>query len=304
MKRPCSNLFIFCCLLAAPLVAQPAIGGNTCDSGDLSGIYAFTLTGRQVTAAGNFTNVLQGNGSANFDGLNKVTITLTTDTLQSVGTPLTWTGTYTMQANCAGTVTITSGGSATLNLVSYDQGVDFLVTGNDAVYSYSGSGNTQPTGCSAATLSGVYVFTSTGYTLASGAVSGVVNMTGLLQLDGVSNITINSTISEIGVQEANFPLTGSYSVSSTCVGSSTVTDSKGDTVVMSFSITNSSVANGAFDVMLAESGKFLFSGSGHAVYGQPTATAANQGAGAKPAEELLAKLLPKVLPESVNGRGL
>jgi hypothetical protein len=274
MKRPCSNLFILSCLLAAPLAAQPAIGGNSCSSASLSGNYTFTLTGRQVTSAGNFTNVLQANGAASFDGLSKVTITLTTDTLQSVGTPLNWTGTYTMQSNCAGTVTITSGGSATLNLVSYDQGNDLLVTGNDATYSYSGSGNTQPASCSAATLSGVYVFTSTGYSLSGGAVNGVVNMTGLIQLDGVSNITVNSTFSEIGVQEANFPLTGSYSVSSTCVGSSTLTDSKGDTVVMSFSITNSSVANGAFDVTLAESGKFLFSGSGHVVYGQPTATAA------------------------------
>ena len=273
MKRPCSNLFILTCLLAAPLVAQPAIGGNTCDSGDLSGNYSFTLTGRQVTSAGNYSNVLQGNGTANFDGLNKVIITVTTNTLQSVGTPLNWTGTYTMQANCAGVVTITSGGSAVLNLVSYNQGVDFLVTGNDSIYSYSGSGNTQPANCSAATLSGVYVFTGTGYSLASGAVSGAANGTGLVQFDGVSNVTVNSTLSGIGATQTNSNLTGSYSVSSTCVGSATLTNSKGSTIVMSLSITNSSVANGAFDLTLGQSGASLLSGSGHAVYGQPTATA-------------------------------
>ncbi len=100
MKRFCSKFFFLSCLGALPLAAQPVIGGNSCNSASLSGIYAFTLTGRQVTSAGNFTNVLQGNGSANFDGLSKVTITLTTDTLQSVATPLTWSGTYTIQSNC------------------------------------------------------------------------------------------------------------------------------------------------------------------------------------------------------------
>ena len=300
MNRLRSGLFILCCLLAAPLVAQPEIGGNTCDSADLSGNYAFTLTGRQVTSAGNFTNVLLGNGAANFDGLNKVTITVTTDTIQSVGTPLNWSGTYTMQSNCAGVVTITSGGSPTFNLVSYNQGVDFLVTGNDAVYSYSGSGSTAPTSCSAATLSGVYVFTGTGFTLSSSSVNGAENAAALLQFDGVSNVTLNATLSALGTSQSGSNLTGSYSISTTCVGSATLTNSKGNTAVMSFSITNSSAANGAFDMTLAQSGSYLLSGTGHVAYGQPTATAANQEAGDKPVEEVLAKLSS----EAVTRRGM
>jgi fibronectin-binding autotransporter adhesin len=294
MRRPRSMLFTLCCLLAAPLVAQPEIGGNTCSSATLSGIYAFSLTGRQVTSSGTFSNVFQGNGSANFDGLSKVTITLTTDTVRSVATPLTWSGTYSMQANCAGTVTITSGGSPTLNLVSYDQGVDFLVTGNDAVYSYSGTGNTQPSGCSAATLSGVYVFTATGYELSGTSVNGVVNETGLLQFDGVSNVTVNGTLSSSGNTTKPGTATGSYSVSSTCVGSATVTVD-GGTFVVALSVTNSSAANGAFDLAVAGSGVFMVSGSGHAVYGQPTATAANQEAGDQPAAEAFAELSPETV---------
>jgi hypothetical protein len=268
-------LFTLSCLLAAPLVAQPEIGGNACSSATLSGTYAFSLTGRQVTSTGNFSNVFQGNGSATFDGLSKVTVALTTATLQSVGTPLTWSGTYTMQSNCFGTITITSGGSATLNLVSYDGGTDFLVTGNDATYSYSGTGDTQPTGCSAATFSGAYMFTATGYSLSSGAVNGVANATGLLQFDGVSNVTVNATLSELGTTAAGSALTGSYSVSSTCVGSATLTNSKGSSFVMSFSVTNATdVTASGFYVTLASGGAVLFSGSGHPVYGQPTATTA------------------------------
>src|SRR5579863_3807743 len=224
MKRPCNLLFTLSCLLAAPLVAQPAIGGNTCDSTDLTGTYAFTLSGRQITSAGNLSNVILGNGSATFDGLNKVTITTTADTLQSIGTPLTWGGSFTVQSNCAGTVTITSGGSVTLNLMLYNQGVSFLATGTDAIYSYMASGTTQATGCSAATLSGVYVFTSNGYSLAPGVVNGTAAASGLFQFDGVSNLTVNASVA--GTKTPTLTLTGSYSVSSTCVGSATVTDSK------------------------------------------------------------------------------
>ena len=294
MMRPCNLLFTFSCLLAAPLVAQTQIGGGTCSSSTLSGIYAFSITGRQVTSAGNFTNVLQGNGSANFDGQSKATITLTADTLQSVATPLTWSGSYSVQANCAGVVAIASGGSATLNLVLYNQGANFLVTGNDATYNYSGSGNTQPTNCSAATLTGVYTLTGTGYNLSGGSVNGAGAGTGLMQFHGASNLTVNLNTSVIGSAPKAITLTGSYSISSTCVGTATLTDSASGTYRMSFSISNSSAAFGAFDTTLAQSGKLMIAGSGNAVYGQPAPAAANHGGRVWPAAEVLAKLLAQV----------
>jgi hypothetical protein len=275
MKRPHSAvLFTFSCLLAAPLVAQTQIGGGTCSSATFTGTYAFSLTGRQVTSSGNFSSVFQGNGSANFDGLSKVTITLTSDTPKSVATPLTWSGTYSMQANCAGVITITSGGSATLNLVSYNQGTDFLLTGNDAVYSYAGGGNTQPTACSAATLSGVYTFTGTGYSLSSGSVAGATAGSGLLQFDGQSNITVNFTKSTNGQGNGAASLTGSYSVSSNCLGSATLSNG----FVMSFSMTNVATVNSAtFYATLANQGSVLVSGTAHPAYGQPSSTASDRG---------------------------
>jgi hypothetical protein len=270
MIRPRGTvLFAFSCVLAAPLLAQPQIGGGTCSSATLTGTYAFSLTGRQITSSGNFKSVFQGNGSANFDGLSKVTITLTSDTIASVATPLNWSGTYSMQANCAGVVSITSGGSATLNVVSYAQGVDFLVTGNDATYSYSGSGNTQPSSCATSTVSGVYTFTGTGYNLGSGSVISAGVVSGLLQFDGISNITANVTLASSGESQA-VSVTGSYSVSSNCVGSATFTNSKG-TIVMALSVTNAtSLYSSDLYVTIASSGTFLLSGSAHAIYGQPT----------------------------------
>jgi hypothetical protein len=290
IKRPRGILFALSCLLAVPLLAQPQIGGGTCSSSTLTGTYAFTLTGRQVTSSGNFTNVLQANGAATFDGQSAVSIKVTADTLQSVATPLNWTGTYSVRANCAGIVTITSGGSVTLNLVlySYDNtgptavAAGFLVTGADAIYNYSGSGGTQPAACSAATLSGVYTFTGTGYSLSGSSVTGAESGTGLLQFDGVGSITANFNTSVLGKIPAALTLTGSYSISPNCVGSANLTDSAKNSYVMSFSITNASVANGAFDATLDESGKFMIAGSGHVIYGQPTTAEARESAGPLP----------------------
>lgn len=279
MKRPRSQTLLFLpCLLAVPLLAQPQIGGGTCTSATLTGIYAVSLTGRQVTSSGNFTNVFQGNGSATFDGLSKVTITLTAGTNSSLSTPENWSGTYTMQSNCFGVVNITSGGSATLNVVSYAEGANFLITGNDSIYSYSGTGNNQPANCSAATFSGVYTLTGTGYTLSGSSITGAAALTGLLQFDGISNVTANTTQSGSGNQTTSGTLTGSYSVSSTCVGSATLTSSKGGTVVMTLSVTNATAANSAdFYVTLGQTGSFLISGAGHPAFGQPATTASDRG---------------------------
>lgn len=277
MKRKHAAVLLFLSsLLAAPLLAQTTIGGNPCNSAFVKGPYAVAITGRQVTAAGNFTNVFQANGTATFDGLSVVTLVLTADTNQSVAGPLTWSGSYTMQANCVGVITITSGGSATLNLALYDSGTDFLVTGNDATYSYSGGGNVQPTGCSTALFSGVYTFNASGYTLSGTSVTGATALAGLLEFDGQGHVTVNVTFSPSNATAST--LTGSYSVSSNCLGSATLSDSKGGSYVMAFSAEDVTPAaaplySSNIYVGLAQNSKFIVSGAAHAIYGQPTSTA-------------------------------
>lgn len=281
-------LFSLPCLLAAPLLAQPAIPGGACTSATATGAYAVSITGRQVTAAGNFTNVFQSNGTATFDGQSKVTITLTEDTASLAATPLTWSGTYSVQANCAATVTITTGGSAILNLALYATGADFLLSGSDSTYYYSGSGNNQPTGCAASTVVGVYTITGTGYTLSSSTVNGAAALSGLLQFDGQSVITAN--LSMVG-SASTTTLTGSYSVSSNCLGSATLTDSKGGSYAMAFSVyTATKTYSSEFYVDLAQSSKFLISGSAHAIYGQPSASVDFEPARSPAASEIAERL--------------
>ena len=284
MKRQhIAVLLSFLCLLAAPLAAQTTIGGNPCNSASVNGPYSVSITGRQVTTAGAFTNVFQANGTATFDGLSAVTMALTVDSNQSVGSSVTWSGTYSLQSNCVGVVTITKGGSATLNLAVFNNGVaagnlaaNFVLSGNDASYSYSGNGNVQPTGCSASLLTGIYTFNATGYTLSGTSVNGSAAAVGLLQFDGQGHVTANVTFSPANSNTSS--LTGSYSVSSNCLGSATLSDGKGGSYVMSFSLEDvtpvaAPLYAGNVFVGLAQNGKFIVTGAAHAIQNQPTSTA-------------------------------
>ncbi len=268
---------VFAGLLAAPLLAQTQIGGGACNSSYLNGTYALSLSGRQVNSSGTFTNVLQATGTATFDGLSKVTIAATENTPAAVGTSLTWSGTYSVQFNCAAVLDVTSGGSATLNVMIYNQGRDFLITGSDATYSYTGSGIAHPAApgvsitCSNGTLSGVYTFNATGFTVATNSVSGITDSTGLLQFDGQGSLTANVSISNSPAAPSALSLTGSYTISSGCVGSATLTDSSSNSYVMSFSIYSLAATNTNFYASLARSGNFLMLGGGHTAYFQPSA---------------------------------
>ena len=217
-------------------------GRGLCNSSTLNGNYALSLTGRQVTSASTLTNVFQANGSASFDGQSTVKISLAADTLQALATQLSWSGTYSVQANCEGQLTINSGANVTFNMVIYSigtaAGTSILLTGNDATYAYSGSGNAQPASCSVGMLSGVYTFNATGFSLNGMAVNDAVNGAGLLQFNGAGNLATSITLVSSGssVSEAG-SMTGTYSLSN-CVGSATLSDSN-HTYTMSISISGS-----------------------------------------------------------------
>jgi hypothetical protein len=290
VKRPHIQFLLYLpCLFSAPLMAQTQIGGGTCNSSSLSGVYAMTLTGRQVASSGTFSNILQANGTANFNGQSKITMTLSADTLKGVAAPLTYSGTYSIQANCAGVVNISVGDTAAFNLVVYNQGNAFLVTGSDSTYAYTGGGSNQPgNSCTTAKLSGVYSFNLTGYSLTSGAVSGIEDGVGLAQFDGLNSVTVNATLSVAGGSSSAVALKGTYAVSSTCLGSASLTDSAGNAYVISISVSGAStVAITALDMTLSQASKVLLTGAAHPLYGQPTANAADRQLIKSPTLQLL-----------------
>ncbi len=258
------------CLVASPMSAQTQIGGGICSSASLSGAYSLTLTGRDVGSSVTFTNVSHGVGTATFDGQSKVTFSLTSNTNQSLGVPQTLTGTYSLQANCLGALTITSGDSATFTLEAFnnpDQALarNFLIAGQDGVYSFTGSGALLPASCAASLLSGVYSFNAPAFALTSGSVSGVANISGLLTFDG--NNAITSTWTLAGSATTTNTASGQYTVATGCTGKATLTDQSGAAWTLLLTIT---AANGSNFVLTGASSTLLFSGAGRA-QADPTA---------------------------------
>jgi hypothetical protein len=248
----------FAVFFPAALFAQPQIGGGQCASSTLSGTYSLTLTGRDVSSSLAFTNVLQGAGQATFDGLSNVTFTFTQNTNKAAGTAETWTGTYSLQANCLGVLTITSGDSVTFSLGAYSSGADFFIAGEDGTYQFTGSGGTTPTSCTASLLNGTYSFNGNGFNLNSAAITGANDISGLLTFDGVKNVTSNWFVAVTG-SNANDTGIGTFTVNSNCLGAATITDTAGKTYTIQFVIT---AAKGQNFLITGASGSLLFIGSG------------------------------------------
>src|SRR6202453_1857661 len=259
--RRFTPLPILFCLSAVPVLAQTTIGGGSCTSATLSGAYQLTLNGRQATSTGSISKLLQAVGTAAFDGLSKVTLTMTANianSSQSFGTPLAYSGSYSLQSNCVGSISITSGDTATFTVEAYSQGNAFAVIGSDATYAYNGSGNAQPASCPT-TLSGVHEFNASGNALSGASVTGVLDVAGVLQFDGQGNVTANwAQVSNLGTTTVT--ATGTYSVSSTCLASATLTDTSNNKYAFSLSIYST-----APDFALAVSSpQLVFDGSGSA----------------------------------------
>jgi hypothetical protein len=252
---------IAACLAAAPVLAQPQIGGGICSSATLNGTYSLTLSGRDVGSSVTFSKVTQGIGTATFDGLSKVTFLLTSNTNQAAGATQTLQGTYSMQANCIGTINITTGDSVTFTLEAYNEGKNYLITGQDATYALSGSGNLVPSTCSASMLNGAYSFNGTGFFLALGAISGVNDISGTLQLDGKSAISGTWFVSA-GTFSTTATLTGQFNVTAACTGNASLTDTSGNTYVLYFTATT---ANGSNFILSGSSPAILFIGSGRTI---------------------------------------
>jgi len=252
--------------IPAALFAQPQIGGGQCSSATLTGNYSLTLTGRQTTTLSTglglygfaFGGVLQGVGSANFDGISKVTFTFTANSNSSTAVADTWSGTYTLPANCLGVVSLSTGDTGTFTLASYASGGSFTIDGFDGTYSFNGSGSTLPASCSASLLNGTYSFNGNGFVLSSGAIGTVSEISGLITFDGVSAVTTNWYVSVAG-GTANDTGSGTFTVNSNCTATAALVDGSGNKYSLGLVITAAKGTNFLID---GASPASLFLGSG------------------------------------------
>jgi uncharacterized protein (TIGR03437 family) len=248
-----------------PAFAQTVISGGTCTNASLTGVYSYLTTGRALAATGAFSNILQAVGTANFDGVGSVTITVTANTNQATSQPV-YTGTYTVQSNCSGTITVSAGDSgAQYNLVVYNQGNGFAATGEDGTYSFSGSGSLMPAACLTSSLSGQWTFSANAYSIAAGAVTGLAELSGQLQFDGQGNVTTtwNTTT---GIISTPATASGTYSVAANCTGTATITDASSNVYSLPLVVTGKDSSD---FLLIGSTAGLIFGGSGHTAFRNP-----------------------------------
>ena len=244
---------------AQTFIGDPAaVPTGLCGNASLNGSYAVRLSGRQLGSTGTFTRVFQGVGKATFDGQSQVTMTLNGNSLVAPFQTV-YTGTYTIPANCSGTITITVGDSATYYVEVFDQGKNFSLTGSNDTYTFSGNGGVQPASCQTSTLSGIWTFSAIGFSTLSQAVTGMVEVSGLLQFDGQGNLVANWNAATItGIAAVNS--TGTYSLAPDCTGTATLQDANNNSYTLSIAVSNAAVT--VIDLNAAGP-QSLFSGSGN-----------------------------------------
>ena len=247
--------FLLALTLAGAVVASAQSTPVACTTATLTGTRSLILSGRDLLSTGVFSKTYYGVGSATFDGAGNVTFNLVTSSNQTHGGSQILSGTYTLPPNCAGSLNITTGDTASFTLIPYNSGTRFSLTGQDATYSFTGTGDSPPSVCAESTLSGAYVFSGTGFTLGSSLVSGIFAITGLLQFDGAGAVSGSWSTASNQVQTPD-AFTGSYAVSSSCVASATIFDNYGQPDALTIAFTSTDGANfsfvGAFSTNLFE----------------------------------------------------
>jgi uncharacterized protein (TIGR03437 family) len=258
------------CLLAAPFLANAQTSG-VCTGATLSGTYSLTLTGRAVSSTLVIGNDYQAVGTVTFDGISAVTAHLVANTNAAPGASQTLSGTYSILSNCVGTLNFTTGDTASYTLIPYNSGNDFVITGEDATYELTGSGGPQPVSCLISTLSGNYVFSGNGFSLAAGAITGVNDLSGLLTFDGTGNVTGSWAIATNGTSTPD-TITGHYTMSGTCIGSATVSDPSGAGFTLNYALTT---ADGSNFAMIGATSTVMFTTTAHSTMTNPGLSVAN-----------------------------
>lgn len=268
-------------LLALPLIAQTQTPAPSCSTATMSGTYYLTLTGRNLNSSMALSASYQAVGTASFDGMGNVSFALTSSTNVLQGVTQALSGTYTLPSNCAGTVTIATGDSATYTLIAWNQGKNFTITGYDATYALSGTGGLQPPVCATSLLSGTYVFSGNGYTVSPGsgmgsAIASVFSISGLLTFDGRGSITGNWTTNTNGSSTPD-SISGTYSLNSSCAGTATVADSSSTSWTLTFTMTATDGANFTVD---GANQLMQFSAAGHSTFTNPGLAVVSSASGA------------------------
>jgi uncharacterized protein (TIGR03437 family) len=206
--------------LAASGPAPPQIGGGTCTTAMVNGTYFYLLdgaiaSGQSVAYAelGKLVADGQGNYYGNSFGSGNG---------KQLSGPLS--GTYTVQPNCTGSITTTSG-PETFQVVNNGQGMVLAISTSNAFatgVAYRQTAGAKAIQCENGSLSGSY-----GYLLTGVAPGGIPYAdAGQLVVDGNGNGTVAS-VANVGGAVSQVTGNGTYTVASDCSGTASISNQNG-----------------------------------------------------------------------------
>src|SRR5262249_19552890 len=148
-----------------------------------------------------------------------------------------------------------------------------------------------PAACLMSTLSGAFLFSGTGNSLAGSTNTGLADLEGVLNFDGQGNVS--GTWTQVSnAAGTNITAMGTYSLTGACVGTISLTDSSGSTYTGPVAM-EAPDANGYPNnfVVVLTMPQLIFSGTGRSAFVNPGEAVDNNadfGPGATPAGSVFA----------------
>jgi hypothetical protein len=250
---------IFLASVAGCQLLGQQIDGKTCDNTILKANTPYSLSGTdRVVTNGTFANVLQSLGVITFDGRGNGTVNYSGNSNSGGSGTATGQVTYNIGANCTGTITNTSNGRV-YDLVVYAQGNSFNWTSSNNSGKVSQVGGTLLTPSCQDGGAAEFVINANGFVLSGTNITGVADLTGLFQTDGMGHLTATWTVAN-GATETTVNTSGTYTIPTNCQGTVTLTDS---TNMVTYSISFNVVGNGSNFQFIGASPNLIFAGAGH-----------------------------------------
>ena len=245
-------LFFLICVvgLSSVVSAQSAGLSGSCSNASLTGRYGFTFNGtntnKPVSAVGQI--VTDGNGTLAGDE------TITSNGV--VGNLISVLGTYLVNSDCTGTMTIQPAGlpKQDFAVTVFSGNTKLEMIQSDSGATVSGSAQAQPSfECPNNAFNGPFGLQGTGIKVGTGPVA----MSGLLNLHNDGTVDGSETISVNGVITSGHSVTGAYKIINNCSGAAALAVDHGRTIHLNLEVVN----NGSEILFIQGDAGSLFSGT-------------------------------------------
>ena len=206
-------------------VPPPQIGGGNCSTSTVIGTYFYLLSGS--IASGGVVAPYAELGKLIADGSGRVS-GQSYASVNGQQATFSLSGTYAVQANCAGSITLTVNSQTTATLtfqvVNGGQAMVVAISTSSAVVvgsAYRQTAGSAPAQCATGSLSGGY-----GYLLSGVASNSLYSDAGQFVADGNGNGSVAS-VANFGGNVSQVTGTGTYTVASDCSGTARVSNQNG-----------------------------------------------------------------------------